>query len=356
MTGLAHLINASSITKQQLQSYMHSAWIIKKIYRFGPFSPNTSFLSRTPSFPIPEHHPISSHEQSRIETRGCISQYPHKTLITMFYEPSTRTNCSFQAAAIKLGCNVIALNDKASSSEKGESLEDTIRTLACYGDAIVLRHPMKGSAESAAKISSVPIINGGDGNGEHPTQALLDMYTIYEEVFERTGRNILFENISNKPLTITFVGDLKNSRTIHSLIRLLTLCQNIRFIYVSPPSLKMPLEITNHVASSIFEQQKKMSIADAIRETDVLYMTRIQRERFSTDDEYQSVIHNSAAYKLTPELMRMANEKMVVMHPLPRLEEIPPEIDEDDRAVYFKQVENGLYMRMAILDKIFSNQ
>lgn len=275
----------------------------------------------------------------------------------MFYEPSTRTNCSFQAAAHKLGCKVIALTDKASSSEKGESLEDTIQTLGYYGDAIVLRHPAKGSSERAAEVSAVPIINGGDGNGEHPTQALLDVFTIYEEMLE--SRNILSPNERNlPPLTVTFVGDLKNSRTIHSLIRLLMLCYNLRFIYVSPPSLEMPQDIVEYVATLGFDQQKMTSIEDAIRETDVLYMTRLQRERFETMEAYHAIMQNSAAYKLTPELMKpgLAKEKMIVMHPLPRLDEIPPEIDQDRRAVYFKQVQNGLYMRMAILDKIFSQR
>jgi len=317
-TPSSHLINASSISKEQLQSYVQTAQYIKKY-------------------------------------RNASRSYPHKTLITMFYEPSTRTNCSFQAAAHKLGCKVIALTDKSSSSEKGESLEDTIQTLGCYGDAIVLRHPAKGSAERAAYVSSVPIINGGDGNGEHPTQALLDIFTIYEEMVERTGRNILSPNPSQSPLTITFVGDLKNSRTIHSLIRLLTLCHNIRFVYVSPPSLDLPLDIVEHVATKGFDQQKMPNIEDAIPMTDVLYMTRLQRERFETMEAYNAIMNNSAAYRLTTELMQpgLAKEKMIVMHPLPRLDEIPPEIDRDSRAVYFKQVQNGLYMRMAILDKIF---
>jgi len=208
-----HLINAHSITKEQLQNYVYTANSIKDVF------------TRT---------------HSKNQRDDIIHQYPNKTLVTMFYEPSTRTNCSFQAAAHKLGCKVIALTDKASSSEKGESLEDTIQTLGCYGDAIVLRHPAKGSAEKAAAVSSVPIINGGDGNGEHPTQALLDIFTIHDEMMERTNyeRNIFSNNLNYDPLVITFVGDLKNSRTIHSLIRLLTLCHNIRFVYVSPPSLE----------------------------------------------------------------------------------------------------------------------
>jgi aspartate carbamoyltransferase len=246
------------------------------------------------------------------------------------------------------------LTDKASSSEKGESLEDTIRTLGYYGDAIVLRHPAKGSAEKAAAVSSVPIINGGDGNGEHPTQALLDVFTIHEEMMARFGRSIFSDRQYGDPFTITFVGDLKNSRTIHSLIRLLVVCGGpFRFIYVSPPSLEMPQEIVEYVVNLGFDQQKYASIVDSIPMTDVLYMTRLQRERFETMEAYNAIMNNSAAYKLTADLLSVAKEQMIVMHPLPRLDEIPPEIDADNRAVYFKQVQNGLYMRMAILDRIF---
>jgi len=323
MSELKHIINAASLTRDEIHNYVHMTRFIK------------------------DHH-------------DTISLHSKKTLITMFYEPSTRTTCSFQAAALKLGCKVISLTEKMSSSEKGESLEDTIRTLACYGDAIVLRHPLKGSAERAAAVSRVPIINGGDGNGEHPTQALLDIYTIYDEMLERTNWciNIFSTNYHYDPVTITFVGDLKNSRTIHSLIRLLVVCGgSFRFIYVSPTSLEMPEEITEFVSSfNLFEQKKVSSLEEAIRETDVLYMTRIQKERFATEDEYQEIMRNCTAYSLSTELMKIAKEKMIIMHPLPRLNEIPPEIDNDKRAVYFKQVENGLYMRMAIIYKLFDRQ
>jgi aspartate carbamoyltransferase len=260
----------------------------------------------------------------------------------MFYEPSTRTNCSFQAAAIKLGCKVIALTGQDSSSKKGESLEDTIRTLQYYGDAIVLRHPEKGSAQRAAAVSNIPIINGGDGNGEHPTQALLDIFTIYSELLQR-GID-LFAGDDREPITVTFVGDLKNSRTVHSLIQLLAHFENIRFVYVSPESLEI-------VCSR--EHTKMAGVQEAIYNTDVLYMTRIQRERFATEDEYNAIMSNMELYCLTPEMMRSAKETMILMHPLPRLQEIPPEIDDDPRAVYFKQVENGVYMRMAILCEMF---
>lgn len=314
-----HLITASSISKSSLISYIKAATQMRNWIQDG-----TQLLP----------------------------QYPFKTLITMFYEPSTRTNCSFQAAAIKLGCKVIALTEKASSSEKGESLEDTIQTLQYYGDAIVLRHPAKGSSERASEVSSVPIINGGDGNGEHPTQALLDVFTIYTELLEK---GVDLYQSDREVINITFVGDLKNSRTIHSLIRLLLHFPRLRFVYVSPFPLEMPIEIVNIISyhANGHEQHKCSSLEDAILNTDVLYMTRIQRERFETEDAYTSVMKNSELYWLTHELMDVAKENMIVMHPLPRLEEIPPEIDSDDRMVYFKQVENGLYMRMAILDSLF---
>jgi aspartate carbamoyltransferase len=277
------------------------------------------------------------------------NQFPDKTIINMFCEPSTRTICSFQAAAIKLGCKVIAISDQESSAKKGESLEDTIRTLGYYGDAIVLRHPARGSAKLATAVSRVPIINGGDGNGEHPTQALLDVFTIYSELRKR---NIDLDDNNRAPITITFVGDLKNSRTIHSLIRLLTHFPNLQFVYVSPRSLEMPLDIVESIESQ-YEQNKVKRIRDAICNTDVLYMTRIQKERFLLEDEYFAIMSDSDAYSLSTDILKMAKEKMIIMHPLPRLQEIPPEIDGDRRSVYFKQVENGLYMRMAILCKIF---
>jgi aspartate carbamoyltransferase len=280
------------------------------------------------------------------------TQYPNKILVTMFCEPSTRTSCSFQAAAIKLGCKVISITDKMSSTEKGESLEDTIRTLQYYGDAIVLRHPMKGAALRAAAVSIVPIINAGDGNGEHPTQALLDAFTIYSEFESRF--EIEFDSEDRDIITIAFAGDLKNSRTIHSLVRLLTHFPKLRFLYVSPPELEMPEDVVNYVgAFNTYDQCKVADVKEAIKTADVLYMTRIQKERFESESAYLTAMSHSELYSVTPEIMELAKPQMMLMHPLPRLNEIPVEIDADERAVYFKQVENGLYMRMAILDKIF---
>jgi aspartate carbamoyltransferase len=263
-----------------------------------------------------------------------------KTIINLFYEPSTRTSCSFQAAAIKLGCKIISMTDKYSSVEKGESLEDTIKTINYYGDAIVLRHPEKGSSERAARVSKIPIINAGDGNGEHPTQALLDIFTIHEELY---SRNIYLESETREPITVTFLGDLKNSRTIHSLIHLLALFPRIKFIYVSPESLEMPQEI-----DKLNVEQRVMTLEEAIVVSDVLYATRIQKERFASEEEYLSI----NTYCIDSEMMTKAKENMILMHPLPRLKEVSVEVDSDPRAVYFKQVENGVFMRMAILDTI----
>jgi len=263
-----------------------------------------------------------------------------KTIINLFYEPSTRTSCSFQAAAIKLGCKIISMTDKYSSVEKGESLEDTIKTINYYGDAIVLRHPEKGSSERAARVSKIPIINAGDGNGEHPTQALLDIFTIHEELY---SRNIDLQSETREPITVTFLGDLKNSRTIHSLIHLLALFPRIKFIYVSPKSLEMPQEI-----DKLNVEQTVMTLEEAIVVSDVLYATRIQKERFASEEEYLSI----NPYCIDAEMMSKAKDSMILMHPLPRLKEISVEVDSDPRAVYFKQVENGVYMRMAILDTI----
>ena len=289
-------------------------------------------------------------EAEEIRENGPRQRFPDKTVVHLFYEPSTRTSCSFQAAAHRLGCNVISLNDKASSAEKGESLEDTIRTVACYGDAIVLRHPAKGSALAAASVSKVPVLNAGDGNGEHPTQALLDIYTIHREL----GECLLADR---DYLNITFVGDLKNSRTVHSLILMLSQFPKMNFVCISPPCLELPDDIVNCVQMRQNREcisMNAMRLRDAICfYSDVLYMTRIQKERFESVEEYDATMARIDRYTLTPELMKLAKPNMIVMHPLPRLQEISVEVDADPRAAYFRQVENGLYMRMAILQRCF---
>jgi aspartate carbamoyltransferase len=265
--------------------------------------------------------------------------FPNKIMINLFYEPSTRTSCSFQVAAYKLGCKVININDKFSSVEKGETLEDTIRTINFYGDAIVLRHPVKGSYDRAASVSKIPIINAGDGNGEHPTQALLDIYTIYDELLSRDIK------VGQDYITVTFVGDLKNSRTAHSLLKILKEIKFIQLIFVNPPGLELNYE------GAI----RNMSLQEAIGITDVLYVTRVQKERFLCEQEYRNIVDNYDDYRVTPELLKYAKPGAIIMHPLPRGDELPVEVDSDPRAVYFKQVENGVYMRMAILESIFRN-
>ena len=248
-----------------------------------------------------------------------------KTLINLFYEPSTRTSCSFHKAMLNLGGNVIEIADN-SSAKKGESLEDTIKTVSNYGDVIVLRHPEKGSSERASKVSTVPLINAGDGNGEHPTQALLDMYTIYKE----SKKDML-----NDELIVTFIGDIKNSRTIHSLIHLLNLFQ-VTYIFISPPGLELDLQFTK--LNVLY-----LSLEEALKITDVVYVTRIQKER--TSEEFKPIC-------LSKEIL--GTKDYIIMHPLPRQEELPPEIDDDPRSVYFKQVAYGVNMRMAILDELLN--
>jgi len=275
----------------------------------------------------------------------------NKTLINIFFEPSTRTSSSFQAAMIKLGGNVINITEDFSSVAKGESLEDTIKTVSYYGDTIVLRHPQKGSAQIAANVSSIPVINAGDGNGEHPTQALLDIFTIKTELM-KFNLNICSPYRNN--IVVTFIGDLKNSRTIHSLIHILCLFPEISFNFINPRGLEMPNEIINKLNRNKIYFTEEMSLEKALTNTDVLYVTRIQKERFETVQEYNAVMLENN-YIIDNDILQYAKENMIIMHPLPRLNEISLEVDNDPRAVYFEQVKNGIYMRMAILDSILNN-
>ncbi|XP_076265993.1 carbamoyl-phosphate synthetase 2, aspartate transcarbamylase, and dihydroorotase rudimentary isoform X2 [Rhynchophorus ferrugineus] len=256
-----------------------------------------------------------------------------KVMASMFYEVSTRTCCSFSAAMQRLGGRVVYMDSNTSSVKKGETLADSISTLASYSDVIVLRHPTPGSVITASQHCRKPLINAGDGIGEHPTQALLDIYTIREEIGTVNG------------LVITLVGDLKNGRTVHSLARLLTLYK-VHLKYVSPDNLKMPSHIVRFVSEKGIHQQEFSSLEEVLPYTDVLYMTRIQRERFDTEEEYKEACGH---YIVTPKLMTRAKRRMIVMHPLPRVFEISPEFDTDPRAAYFRQVEYGMYVRMALL-------
>jgi len=257
-----------------------------------------------------------------------------KILANLFYEPSTRTSSSFTAAMERLGGSVIPINEvRYSSVSKGESLPDTVRTLEAYVDVIVLRHPDTGAAALAAQYARKPIINAGDGTGEHPTQALLDLFTIREELGRIDG------------LTVTMLGDLKYGRTVHSLSRLLTL-YNVRLNYVSPEILRMPAEIIEEIRGHGAPQAEYSELEPVLADTDVLYVTRVQRERFADPAEYEIV---KGAYVIGVDSLKGAKDRMVVMHPLPRVGEISMDLDDDPRAAYFRQVEYGLYVRMALL-------
>jgi len=277
---------------------------------------------------------VAREMQEMVTRVGSFDLLKGKILANLFYEPSTRTSSSFTSAMERLGGSVIPINEvHYSSVSKGESLPDTIRTLECYADVVVLRHPEIGSAALAAKYARKPIINAGDGVGEHPTQALLDLYTIQEELKAVNG------------LTITMLGDLKYGRTVHSLARLLSLF-NVKINYVSPEILRMPAEIIEELDEKGIPQAEFTSLEPVLADTDVLYVTRVQKERFENLDEYESV---RGAYVITPEMMQAAKDWMIVMHPLPRVGEISMEFDDDPRAAYFRQMEYGLYVRMALL-------
>jgi aspartate carbamoyltransferase catalytic subunit len=257
-----------------------------------------------------------------------------KILASLFYEPSTRTSSSFTSAMERLGGSVIPINEvRYSSVSKGESLPDTIRTLECYADVIVLRHPEVGASALAAQYAHKPIINAGDGVGEHPTQALLDLFTILSELGAVDG------------LTVTMLGDLKYGRTVHSLARLLSL-YDVRLNYVSPEILRMPPEIIEELAEKGIPQAEHDTLEAVLPATDVLYVTRVQKERFEDPAEYETV---KGAFVISAETMKQAKERMVVMHPLPRVGEISMDVDADPRAAYFRQMEYGLYVRMALL-------
>lgn len=276
-----------------------------------------------------------AHEmREMVERIGTFDLLKGKILANLFYEPSTRTSSSFTSAMERLGGSVIPINEvRYSSVAKGESLPDTVRTLECYADVIVLRHPEIGASALAAQYARKPIINAGDGVGEHPTQALLDLFTIVSELNQVDG------------LTVTMLGDLKYGRTVHSLARLLSL-YDVRLNYVSPEILRMPSEIIQELDEKNIVQKEYTTLDEVLPQTDVLYVTRVQKERFENQAEYESV---KDAYVITPEVMRAAKDRMIVMHPLPRVGEISMEFDSDPRAAYFRQMEYGLYVRMALL-------
>lgn len=262
-----------------------------------------------------------------------------KILATLFYEPSTRTRFSFESAMMRLGGNILGFSEpNSSSASKGESLADTIKMVSIYSDIIAMRHPKEGAANVASLYSSVPIINAGDGGHQHPTQTLTDLLTIKS----------LKEGLENH--TIGICGDLKFGRTVHSLIKAMGRYKGNKFILISPKELQIPDYIRDEVLrKNNIEFREVEKLEDVIEELDILYMTRIQKERFFNEEEY---LRLKDSYILDKEKMNFAKKDMIVMHPLPRVNEISIEIDNDDRAAYFKQAEYGMYVRMALICRL----
>ena len=265
------------------------------------------------------------------------ARLPGQLLATVFYEPSTRTRFSFEAAMHRLGGQVLSAENatRASSAAKGESLEDAIRVISGYAQGIVLRHPEVGAADRAAQVATVPVINAGDGAGHHPTQALLDLYTMKKEL----GRL--------DHLRVGLAGDLRNGRTVRSLALLLSRFPGNELVLISPPALRMGEDVVGLLQQAQQGVQETEDLVGAIAGLDVLYQTRIQAERFASSEEYE---RHRGVYVVTPEVMRRLPEHAILMHPLPRLEEIDPLVDSDPRAAYFRQARNGLWARMAVLD------
>jgi aspartate carbamoyltransferase catalytic subunit len=263
-----------------------------------------------------------------------------RILGTLFFEPSTRTRLSFDSAMQRLGGRVIGFsNTEGTSIQKGETLADTIRMVESYCDAIVLRHPQEGSARLAAEFTERPVINAGDGAGQHPTQTLLDLFTIWDEKGAIEGQRV------------AVVGDLKYGRTVHSLTYALAEF-GADILFVSPPTLEMPIEILEHVKERGVRFKVAHRLEDVIRDADVLYMTRIQKERFPDAQEYEKV---AGIYRLEPGHLDEAKRDLIVMHPLPRLTEISPDVDRTKHALYFKQAANGVPVRMALLQLILGD-
>ncbi len=271
-------------------------------------------------------------------------KYAHKCegkkLATLFFEPSTRTRLSFEAAMYELGGNVLSMASASSSSAaKGESVADTAQVISCYADIIAMRHPKEGAPLVAAMNATIPVINAGDGGHNHPTQTLADLLTISRE-------KGTFEN-----LTIGFCGDLKFGRTVHSLISAMERYKGVKFVLVSPDELRVPEYVTKELDKNGVPYKQTADLMSVMPELDILYMTRVQQERFFNEEEY---LRLKDSYILTPEKLVPAKPDMIVMHPLPRVNEISVAVDKDPRACYFKQVLNGKYMRMALILKLLS--
>jgi aspartate carbamoyltransferase catalytic subunit len=282
----------------------------------------------------------TTQEMEKVVSGGGSSQLRGRIMATLFYEPSTRTRFSFETAMHRLGGAVISTENAAefSSVAKGETLEDTVRILNGYADVLVLRHHEVGSAKRAASVSRIPVINAGDGAGQHPTQALLDLYTIHKEIGSIDG------------LRIAMVGDLAQGRTVRSLAYLLSKFQDVRIYFVAPPLLKMKEDILEHLREKQVWYTEETDLDEVLPEVNVVYQTRIQKERFG--DRLADYEQCRGVYVINSESLRLMKPNAIVMHPLPRLDEIAMEVDSDPRAAYFRQAQNGLYVRMALLSMV----
>jgi aspartate carbamoyltransferase catalytic subunit len=300
-------------------------------------------------------HVVESQQFSRplleelLDRADEIKRQPHhfsgrlngQVMAALFYEPSTRTRLSFEAAMLRLGGRTMGTDNarEFSSAAKGETLEDTIRIVSGYADLIVLRHNEEGAAKRAAAVSSVPVINAGDGPGQHPTQALLDLYTIRDELGRIDG------------VRIAMVGDLANGRTVRSLAYLLSKFRDIRICFVAPPQVAMRDDIKQHLDEHHVQWVESQDLDAVLPQVDVIYQTRIQKERFANEASYLAL---KGVYRIDASTLARMRKEAIVMHPLPRVDEIAPEVDADPRAAYFRQARNGLYIRMALLDKVLA--
>lgn len=265
-----------------------------------------------------------------------------KIMASLFYEPSTRTRFSFESAMNRLGGRIITTENakEFSSAAKGESLTDSIRVMNGYADVIVMRHHEAGSAQAASEVSRVPVINAGDGPGQHPTQALLDLFTVKDNFADISG------------LTIAMVGDLKYGRTVRSLAYLLAKYSDIRIVFVAPPVCRMDEDIKAYLTKYEIPWREETNLDEVLPRVDCVYMTRIQKERFNDINDYEAA---SGKYILTPEKVQLMRPNAIIMHPLPRLDEIPVEVDSDPHAKYFEQAHNGVFVRMALLYLLLNN-
>ena len=277
-------------------------------------------------------------EEMKREPHHFIGRLAGQVMAALFYEPSTRTRLSFEAAMLRLGGTTMGTDNarEFSSAAKGETLEDTIRIVSGYADVIVVRHKEEGAAKRAAAVSAVPIINAGDGPGQHPTQALLDLYTIRDKI---------------DGVRVAMVGDLANGRTVRSLTYLLSKFKDIKLWFVAPPQVAMGDDLKAHLDEHHVPWVETEDLNAVLPEVDVVYMTRIQKERFTDPEAYNAV---KGVYRMDKTSMTLMRKYAILMHPLPRVDEIAPEVDEDPRAAYFRQAHNGLHIRMALLDKLLS--